>query len=174
MNNDLLIVGAGVYGLLAKEIAESMKTFGKIAFVDDAAYPSADRNDIVGTTADIPRLLSQYPCVVVAIGNGRVRQALLERLAQEGTGQIVNLISPFAYISPSAKLGKGCIVEPMAVVHTECEISDGCFVSAGAVINHRAILESCVHVDCNATVPGYKRVAALTKVFVGEVFEDKN
>ena len=170
MKENLLIVGAGVYGRLAKEIAESMRVFDKIAFVDDVAYPSIDRNDIVGTTADIVRLLSQYPCVVVAIGNGRVRQALLERLTQEGKGQIVNLISPFSYVSPSAKLGKGCIVEPMAVVHTECEISDGCFVSAGAVINHCAVLEPYVHVDCNATVSGYARVPTLTKVCSGKVF----
>ena len=37
MNKNLLILGAGIYGLVAKEIAESMGCFGKIAFVDDNA-----------------------------------------------------------------------------------------------------------------------------------------
>lgn len=35
MNNNLLIVGAGIYGVVAKEITESMGYFEKIAFVDD-------------------------------------------------------------------------------------------------------------------------------------------
>ena len=37
---NLLIIGAGQYGMVAKEIAESMKCFEKIDFVDDV-YPSA-------------------------------------------------------------------------------------------------------------------------------------
>ena len=32
---NLLIIGAGQYGVVAKEIAESMKCFEKIDFVDD-------------------------------------------------------------------------------------------------------------------------------------------
>ena len=44
---NLLIIGAGQYGMVAKEIAESMKCFEKIDFVDDV-YPSA-----VGKICDI-------------------------------------------------------------------------------------------------------------------------
>lgn len=35
MGNNLLIVGAGIYALVAKEIAESMGGFDKIDFIDD-------------------------------------------------------------------------------------------------------------------------------------------
>ena len=35
MNHNLLIVGAGIYRVVAKEIAESMECFDKIAFADD-------------------------------------------------------------------------------------------------------------------------------------------
>ena len=35
MNKNLLIIGAGALGIVAKEIAESMGIFEKIAFVDD-------------------------------------------------------------------------------------------------------------------------------------------
>ena len=36
---NLLIIGAGQYGMVAKEIAESMKCFEKIDFVDDVLQP---------------------------------------------------------------------------------------------------------------------------------------
>ena len=35
-NNNLLIVGAGQYGLVALEIAQAMHRFDKIAFLDDS------------------------------------------------------------------------------------------------------------------------------------------
>lgn len=35
MNNNLLILGAGQYGDVAKEMAEAMGCFGKIDFLDD-------------------------------------------------------------------------------------------------------------------------------------------
>lgn len=42
MNQNLLIIGAGIYGLVAKEIAESMGCFRRIDFVDDGAKKSPD------------------------------------------------------------------------------------------------------------------------------------
>ena len=38
---NLLIIGAGQYGMVAKEIAESMKCFEKIDFVDDVCRKSS-------------------------------------------------------------------------------------------------------------------------------------
>ena len=43
MNRDLLIIGAGQYGMVAKEIAESMRCFDKIDFLDDKSRFSLRR-----------------------------------------------------------------------------------------------------------------------------------
>ena len=51
---NLLIIGAGQYGMVAKEIAESMKCFEKIDFVDDV-YPST-----VGKICDINKLIHEW------------------------------------------------------------------------------------------------------------------
>ena len=164
MNNNLLIIGAGMYALVAKEIAQSMGCFDEIAFVDDCASAALDGTRVIGQTNDIDALSLQYPNMIVAIGNPEVRLSLIDTIAQNPQWNLVNLISPMAYVSPSAKLGRGCIVEPMAVVHTACVLANGCLVSAGAVVNHGAELSDGVHVDCNATVAGYARVPRATKV----------
>ena len=171
MNKNLLIIGAGVYGLVAKEIAESMGCFEKIAFVDDHAKTTPDGTAVIGTTQDIHDHANQYCNVIVAIGNPNVRLNLLHMLEQDTLLRIVTLISPHAYISPSAKIGKGCIVEPMTVIHTGCVLSKGCIVSAGAVVNHCSMLCDGVHIDCNATVAGYSLVPVGTKVCSCEVFK---
>lgn len=170
MNNNLLIIGAGIYGVVAMEIAESMKCFEKIVFVDDNAKTTPTGIEVVGTTADIEHLICEYSNVIVAIGNSEARLDLLRKL-EETPCNIVTLISPYAYVSPSAKIMKGSIIEPMAVIHTGALISVGCIISAGAVVNHASICCDGVHVDCNATVAGYTSVPAGTKVCSGELFK---
>lgn len=170
MNKNLLIVGAGVYAHVAAEIAADMGSFEKIAFIDDTAKISENGMPVVGTTEDINHLAGEYSHIVVAIGNPEVRLSLLDQIQKETTYQLPALISPKAYISPSAKVMRGCIVEPMAVVHFGCVLEEGCIISAGAVVNHKSTCRRGVHVDCNATVAGYVSVPAGTKVCSGEVY----
>lgn len=172
MSKHLLIVGAGAYGLVAKEIAESMRAFDRIAFLDDAAKTTPNGTPVLGTVADAARLCDagEYDCVAVAIGNPGARLSLLRRLREQTSLSVVSLVSPMAYVSPDARVGDGAIVEPMAVIHSGCELGEGCIVSAGAVINHMSLCGEGVHVDCNATVPGYVTVPARTKVYSGTVF----
>jgi len=174
MNKNLLIVGAGVYGLVAKEIAEDMGCFENIAFVDDNAETTPNGIKVVGKVEDLRRLSSDYDNIVVAIGNPRIRLGLIKKFEKEEIFQIVSLISPKAYVAPSAEIEKGCIVEPMAVIHTNCEIKTGCIISAGAVVNHVSTCCEGVHVDCNATVEGYCFVPAEVKIHSGEVYKRKN
>lgn len=97
--------------------------------------------------------------------------SLLKKIKGETSCSIASLVSPKAYVSPSAEIMSGCIIEPMAVVHTGCVICTGCIISAGAVVNHATTCCDGVHVDCNATVAGYCIVPAGTKVCSGEVYK---
>ena len=173
MNKNLLIVGASTYGVVASEIASDMGCFEKIDFVDDERKTTPNGIDVVGTTQDIDELALQYSNIIVAIGNPEVRLSLLNRIKEETPYRIVSLVSPKAYVSPSAQIMSGCIIEPMAVVHTGCVIAVGCFVSAGAVVNYASMCCDGVHVDCNATVAEATLVPAGTKVKCSEVYDRK-
>ena len=174
MNNSLLIVGASIYGVVAAEIATDMGCFDKIDFVDDERKTTPNGIAVVGTMQDIGRLEGQYGNIIVAIGNPEVRVSLLKRIKEETSFRIATLISPKAYISPSAKVMSGCIIEPMALVHTNCLVLDGCIISAGAVVNHASVCCKGVHVDCNATVEGYCFVPSNTKICSGEAYKREN
>lgn len=174
MNRNLLIVGAGTYGVLAYEIAKDMGCFEKIDFVDDERKTTPNEIEVVGVTKDIDELAVEYSNIIVAIGNPDVRLSLLARIKEETPYRIVSLASPKAFVSPTAQIMSGCIIEPMAVVHTGCVISTGCIISAGAVINHVSMCCVGVHVDCNATIDGYCLVPAGTKIRSGEVYKRKD
>lgn len=173
MENNLLIVGAGIYALVAMEIARSLGSFDKIDFIDDNATRTLDGMAVIGTTSDILKLSKEYQSCIVAIGNPDVRLSLIKIIENETNCKIISLISPRAYIAPSAKIAKGCVIEPMAVVHSLCKLGIGCLVSAGAVVNHASVLCNGCHADCNSTVLGNTTVPAKTKICSGEVFGKK-
>ena len=172
IDKNLLIIGAGVYGEVALEIATDMACFDKIDFIDDEKQFSPNGKQVVGTVSQIGELADRYGNIIVAIGNSEKRLSLLEQI-KETSYCIAKLVSPFAYVSPSAQIKDGTIVEPAAVIHTGCMISEGCIISAGAVINHHCNCLEGVHVDCNATVNKESTVPKGKKVFSGEVFDSK-
>jgi UDP-3-O-[3-hydroxymyristoyl] glucosamine N-acyltransferase len=112
---NLLILGTGQYGMVAKETAETMKCFNKIDFLDDN-NPVA-----VGKLNDFAGLYPEYTHAVVAIGNPDVRLKLLQDI-QASPLQLATLIHPRSYVSPTAKIPDGCIIEPMAVVNAYAEL----------------------------------------------------
>lgn len=164
MNKDLLIIGAGAYASVAKQIALSMGCFDTISFIDDHASLAPDGTPVQGTCQDLSVWQTRVCQVAVAIGNCQIRRQILDRIAAETQLRPVTLVSPQAFVCPTAQVAPGCIIEPMAVVHTGARLGAGCIVSAGAVVNHQSVCGDCVHVDCNAVVPGNASVPACHKV----------
>ena len=165
-NQNLLILGFGQYGTVAKETAESMHYFSKISFLDDS------NTQAIGTLTDYNRFTAEYTYAFVAMGNALLREEWLERLKAAGYSLPV-LKHPQATVMPSAKIGGGSIIEAQALVHSNASLGEGCIISAGAVVNHNAILETCCHIDCNAVVPARYEVPMLTKVPCGTVYQQE-
>ena len=74
--NNLLILGAGQYGVMAAEIAEAIGAFDRIAFLDDSfATRHPERSEesskvsLIGTITDLPNFAAQFNFGFVAIGN---------------------------------------------------------------------------------------------------------
>lgn len=173
MNKNLLIVGAGIYGLAASEIAADMGCFDKIDFIDDQKETTENNIDVIGTTRDIEELAVKYNNIVVAVENAEARLSITKRITEETPCRIISLISPKAYISPTAQIMRGCIIEPMAVIHSGCVIAECCIISSGAVVNYTSMCCEGVHVDCNAVVSAATVVSAGTKVECGVIYSRK-
>ena len=161
-NRHLLIIGAGQYGMVAKEIAESMGCFDRIDFVDDVSDAA------VGKICDIEKLVHEYDSAVVAIGNPELRLKLIGGLCEMGYN-VPSLIHERAYVSPSAKIGIGCFIEPMAVVHTDVVVETGCILSAGVILNHNSVVHEGCHINCGSVVKARADIKACTRTGYNEV-----
>lgn len=164
LNSNLLILGAGQYGQVVKEVAESMGCFKKIDFLDDNSELA------VGKFSDYIKFAKDYKYAFVAIGNADSRLDLIQRLDDAGFG-IPVLVSSKAFVSPSAQLMKGTIVEPMAVVNANSLVRVGVFICAGAIVNHNSVIGDGCQLDCGSVVGSNISLQAQTKLKYSEVFD---
>lgn len=149
----LLIVGAGGYGHLVKEIAELTGRYGQIDFLDDA------NENAVGKLCELKNIQESYDGCVVAIGNPVVREKVFREMERP-----VSVIHPDAVISNSAEIGKGCVIEAGTVINTGAKIKDCTYICAGAVVNHNAVVSEFCQIDCNAVVSSGTCVPEGTKL----------
>lgn len=136
----LLIVGAGGYGRLVKEIAE-MTGYYKVDFLDDNS-PLA-----VGKIDELDEIENRYDGSIVAIGNPKIKENIFKRLKKSTT-----IIHPTAVVSKTATVGAGCVIEANAVINSEAVVKDGSFICAGAVVNHNSMVGEFCQIDCNSVV----------------------
>lgn len=161
MNKNLLILGAGGHGKVVKEIAEALG-YKNIAFLDD------NSQEAIGKIADSKAFLYDYQEAFVGIGNNKFRGELLTRLEQEGF-TIPVLIHPTAYVSKTAAIEKGTVVEPKAIANANSKIGRGCIISVGAIVDHDVVLEDCVHINAGAICKAGSFVAKEIKLEAGQV-----
>ena len=162
--NNLLILGAGGYGHVVREIAEDMGIFDKIDFLDDSS-PLA-----IGKFDDAEKFLKDYPNAIVALGNADLRLKYIEKLRAAGF-QLPTITSPKSHVSKSAKVGYGTIVEPFSAVNANSEVGIGVLLRCGAVIDHNAKVGDFCYIDCGAVIKSNNLVGFKIKIAANSVVE---
>ena len=156
----LLILGAGQFGQVTKEIAEALG-YEKIDYLDDMSKIAIGKlNEYKDFT--------EYGEAVVAIDDIILRMSYLDKLKLAGFA-IPVLIHPSAYVSPSATIGEGSVVEPEANIHTGCVIGRGCIISMAANINHHTRIGDFCHIACNSTVMQNTDIGTGTNTLSGQL-----
>ena len=143
---NLLILGSGSHGQEVRELAQSLRIFRKISFLDDI-YPER----AIGPCRDFEQYLDEYPVAIPAIGDAKVRMRWMEELTKAGL-VIPTLIHPTAIISPSAEIGNGTVICTRVTIGTGAVIGKGCIISSGATVDRNVTLEDWGYVDCGETV----------------------
>lgn len=157
----LLIIGAGGHGKVVAEVAADLE-YEVIDFVDDQS------TETVGKITDLERLAGQYKEAFVGIRDNRLRGELVGRLRHCGY-VIPVLIHPTAYISRTAAIGQGTVVEPKAIVNANTTIGQGSIISVGAIVDHDVKVGEYCHVNAGAIVKAGATIESFRKLEAGEV-----
>ncbi|USL43539.1 acetyltransferase [Priestia megaterium] len=163
----LLILGAGGHGKVVSEIAQLMKQWEEIAFLDDREDISEVLGiSIAGKLADLPALRSEYEYAFVAIGSNTARLKWTEKLSHHGF-KIPILIHPSSIVSAKSSIGEGTVIMAGAVINTDARIGRSCIINTASTIDHDCILHRGVHTSPGAYLGGTVKIGERTWICIG-------
>ena len=141
---DLIIVGAGDFGRevawLAERINQSQPTWNILGFVDDAIdSPEIDGYRVLGNI----KWLLQYDrpaYVVCAIGNGKTRELICNKLENSPCLKFATLVDPTVICGKGSRIGAGSICCAGTILTVNVQLGDGCIVNLNSTIGHDSVL----------------------------------
>ena len=112
--------------------------------------------EIIGTDAEISRLAQEGHIFLITVGQiktSAVRKKLFSLLNENST-QIATVVSPRAYVSKHANVGRGTIIMHDALVNAATTIGENCIINTKSLIEHDAVIEDFCHISTSAVVNG--------------------
>jgi UDP-perosamine 4-acetyltransferase len=172
----LVIVGGGGHALVVAEAA-TLAGLTVAGFLDDnpgaaiaSGSPSATRLGGLADAASVLRDAAREGGAgwIIALGELALRRRLIDGLAAEGlAARAANVVHPAAYVSPSARLGRGIFIGPQAAIHPRARIDDHAIINTAAVIEHDCIVGANTHIAPGAVLGGCARVGSDSLVGLG-------
>ena len=162
MAESVIVIGGGGH---AKVVIDCIRASGdRVAgILDDALAPGTEIMgvQVLGSTAEYLR----YPdCrFVIAIGSNAVRQ----KIDSARKLRWYTAIHPSAVVSPSARIGEGCVVMPRAVINAGAVVGRHCIVNTGAIVEHDNRLDDYVHISPAAALGGTVTVGSGSHIGIG-------
>ncbi len=155
---ELLIIGASGFGRDIYDMAQNSVGYGEdfmvkgfldfnIHALDD--YPLYPK--VISSEDDYE--IQHNDVFVCALGSVEQKKKVYEKMTQRGA-EFYNLIDKTARISPSAILGKGCIIQSDVGIGSYVHIGNDVLIQKGAVIGHDAQVGNHCRIDCMAMFVG--------------------
>ena len=175
MTSKLLLIGGGGHCRSCVDVIEQLADWQIAGIVEAEADLQVDclGYSVIGTDADLPKLLLDTPHCFITVGQVKaatVRQRLFQQL-KTLNAQLPTLISPFAYVSPTAQLGEGTIVMHQALVNVQAQIGDNCIINSQALIEHDVHIGDHCHISTGAKVNGEVKIGQGCMIGSGAVIK---
>lgn len=173
MKEKLVLIGGGGHTKSCIDVIQEEGRFDIVGIVENPGFQAPGIGSqvlgyqVIGTDDDLPVLANTYGNFLITVGqitqpDTRIR--LFEKLRMLG-GRFPVIISPHAYVSPTALVGPGTIVMHHAVINTEARVGMNCIVNTGALIEHEAVTGDHCHISTYAVLNGQCAVGSRT--FIG-------
>lgn len=161
MSRTLLILGAGGHGKSVAEAALLSGEWGRVIFLDDA-WPSVSTAlgcEVVGKVADIASHSVNCQGAIAAVGNNTVRKQWVA-LIEQAEVELVSVVHPKAWVSPSAVLGQGTAVMAGGVIGTVSAVGKAVIVNSNATVDHDVVMDDYSHIGVGVHLAGGVKVGA--------------
>lgn len=159
------IYGSGGSGREARDIADMLGAWEEIVFIDDTVEE--------GIFKGLKRMPFESFCrtydkenteVIVALGEPEYRKILYDKVRNEGYS-FANLIHPKAWISPSAKIGRGIILKTDVLISCDATVGDNVGIEAFVTVGHDCVVSTHCYIAPGVLMGGGSEIG--TKSYIG-------
>lgn len=165
----LLLIGAGGHAKSCIDVIELEDKYQVVGLVgvqnEVGSYVLG--YEVLGTDEDLPKLLDFCQFALIGIGQIGVtdlRYKTFRRCTDVGF-KLPSVISPKAYVSPHASIGKGTIIMHHAVINAGARVGDNCIINSTALIEHDVAIDDHCHIATGAIINGGSSVGSSS--FIG-------
>lgn len=169
MSDKIILIGGGGHCKAVIDVIEQENKFSIFGIIDLPQNVGKEvlGYKVIGTDEELPILRKEIRNAIITVGsiyNTDLRKKLYYKIEYLGYN-LPNVISPLAYVSKHAILGKGNVIMHHSVVNAGAKIGNNCIINTKALIEHDAIVEDHCHISTGAIINGGVRVKECS--FVG-------
>ena len=155
---EIILIGGGGHCRSVIDVIEQEGRFKIVGIVDRPELLGTDvlGYSVIGNDANLESLAKKHTYALVTVGHIRspAPRIKLFDIATEAGFVLPSIISPRAYVSQYAFIGKGVVVMHDALINAEATIGNNCIINSKALIEHDTkILEHC-HISTSVTING--------------------
>jgi sugar O-acyltransferase (sialic acid O-acetyltransferase NeuD family) len=155
---DIILIGGGGHCKAVIDVLEQGGRFNIIGIIDKPellgknvlGYP------IIGNDSELNNLIKRCENVLITIGqirNPLPRINLFDTVLKLGF-TLPSVVSPRAYVSQYASIGKGSVIMHDVVVNAGAKIGDNCIINTKSIVEHGSNIGDHCHISTNAVING--------------------
>jgi len=156
--NNLILIGAGGHARSCIDVVEQEGNFKIIGLVGIESELGSKVNgyEVIATDKDLSTLIHRAQFALIALGqisSPDARVNLLQRALKAGF-ELASVVSPSAYVSPSAQIGKGTVVMHGAIINSGVKVGSNCIINSRALLEHDTQVSDNCHISTGAILNG--------------------
>ena len=158
MKENLILIGAGGHARSCIDVIEQEGKFKITGIVGLESELGLQVNgyEVIATDKDLSTLIGKAQFALIALGqisSPDARVNLYQRASKTGF-ELASVLSPSAYVSPSAQIGKGTVIMHGAIINAGVKVGSNCIINSRALLEHDTqVLDNC-HISTGTILNG--------------------
>lgn len=181
---NLILLGGGGHCKSCIDVIEQEGKYSITGILDDKELLGQNvlGYKFIGVDADIDKFATKGYTFLITVGQiktSTIRKKLFSLLSKSNA-HVATVISPRAYVSKHANIGKGTIIMHDVLVNASASVGKNCIINSKALIEHDTIIEDFCHISTSAVLNGGVRIKegtffgsnAVSKEYIGTYKDD--
>ncbi len=164
----IIILGSGGHAKSCADVIESTGKYEIAGYIHNEKDSKLENTmRFLGNDASLSDLRLKIGNAFIGIGQIKSPKTRIDlhRKLLDLDYNIPSVISPNAYISKTAEIGKGTIIMHQAIVNSNAKIGDNCIINNKSLIEHDVIIGNHCHISTGSIINGNCKIK--DEVFIG-------